>query len=199
MQGCWGMLAVAGLATTLSACATGPSSFPVEATRFHYNAMTDRGTIEVEPLSGDAAPSLEYRAYADAVQAQLARQGYTTAAPGTTPRYYATVGFTRATRPLPPRRAPVTLGIGGGSYGGGGVGVGGGVGIPVGGSGVGQGVVTELSVRIREGANAVWEGQAQSLTDTSAPDAQADAVASRLAAALFQGFPGESGRTIEVP
>ena len=34
----------------LSACATGPQRFPVEATRFHSDAVTQRGTVSVEPL-----------------------------------------------------------------------------------------------------------------------------------------------------
>ena len=69
---------------------------------------------------------------------------------------------------------------------------------PVGGQRDRVGIVTELSVRIRHGADAVWEGQAQSLTDTSAPNADVQAISARLAHALFTGFPGESGRTIEV-
>ena len=76
--------------------------------------------------------------------------------------------------------------------------MGGGVSFPVGGSGAREGVVTELSVRLRHGADAVWEGQAQSLTDTTAPDADTPSIAARLAQALFSGFPGDSGRTIEV-
>ncbi|OWK31356.1 DUF4136 domain-containing protein [Sphingomonas dokdonensis] len=195
-------LIVAGMAAALAGCATGPSHFPVQATRFHFNAMTDRGTIAVEPLTGTGTASLEYKTYAAAVQTELLRLGYTIPAPGATPDFLATVSFSRAARPLPPRRSPVSIGLGGGGISGGrggGVGLGGGVNFPVGGSGVGEGVVTELSVRIRQGADAVWEGQAQSLTDVTAPDADAGAVAARLARALFTDFPGESGRTIEVP
>ena len=44
----------------------------------------------------------------------------------------------------------------------------------------------------------MWEGQAQSLTDTTAPDADTASIATRLARALFTGFPGDTGRTIEV-
>ncbi|SEJ79470.1 protein of unknown function [Sphingomonas sp. OV641] len=196
-------LIVVGLAAALAGCATGPSRFPVQTTRYHFNAMTDRGTIAVEPLTGTGTASLEYKTYAAAVQTELLRLGYTNPAPGAAPDFLATVSFSRATRPLPQRRSPVSIGVGGGGFsgggGGGGVGLGGGVSFPVGGSGAGAGVVTELSVRIRKGADAVWEGQAQSLTDLSAPDADTGAVAARLARALFNGFPGESGRTIEVP
>ena len=196
------ILIVIGMAAALAGCATGPSRFPVQTTRYHFNAMTDRGTIAVEPLTGTGTASLEYKTYAAAVQTELLRLGYTNPAPGAAPDFLATVSFSRAPRPLPPRRSPVSIGLGGGGSSGGrggGVGLGGGVSIPVGGSGAGEGVVTELSVRIRHGADAVWEGQAQSLTDLSAPDADTGAVASRLARALFSGFPGESGRTIEVP
>ncbi len=198
-----GFLIVVGMAASLAGCATGPTRFPVQTTRFHYNAMTDRGTIAVEPLTGSGTASLEYKTYAAAVQTELLRLGYTSPAPGVAPQFLATVSFSRAPRPLPPRRSPVSIGVGGGGFsgggGGGGVGLGGGVSFPVGGSGAGEGIVTELSVRIREGADAIWEGQAQSLTDTSAPDANAGAIATRLARALFTDFPGESGRTIEVP
>lgn len=185
----------------VAGCATGPQSFPVQATRFHYDAVAGRGTVAVEPLAGATTPSLEYKTYAAAVQTELLRLGFTNPAPGARPDYIATVGFTRANRPLPARRSPVTVGLGGGGYSGGwgsGGGVGAGINFPVGGGAARQGIVTELSVRLRQGADAVWEGQAQSLTDTIAPDADTGSIAARLAAALFSGFPGESGRTIEV-
>ena len=188
-------------AAPLAACATGPQSFPVEATRFHYDAVAQRGTIAVEPLAGPSSASLEYKTYAAAVQAELLKHGFTNPAPGATPEYIATVGFTRTNRDLPPRRSPVSIGLGGGGYSGGwrgGGGVGGGISFPVGGSSARSGVVTELAVRIRHGADAIWEGQAQSLTDTTAPDADVGSIAARLSTALFTDFPCESGRTIEV-
>ncbi len=195
------VLIVIGMAAALAGCATGPSRFPVQATRFHFNAMTDRGTIAVEPLTGSGTASIEYKTYAAAVETELLRLGYTSPAPGATPQFLATVSFSRTTRPLPLRRSPVSVGLGGGGISGGrggGLGVGGGINFPLGSTGEREGVVTELSVRIRQGADAVWEGQAQSLTDASAPDATAAAIAGRLARALFTDFPGESGRTIEV-
>jgi hypothetical protein len=195
-------LMVVGTAAALAGCATGPSRFPVQTTRFHLNAMTDRGTIAVEPLPGGGPASIEYKTYAAAVESDLLRLGYTNPAPGTKPDFLATVSFTRAPRPLPPKRSPVSIGIGGGGISGGrggGVGLGGGVSLPIGGSGGREGIITELSVRIRQGPDAVWEGQAQSLTDAAAADSDAAAIAARLSHALFAGFPGESGRTIEVP
>ncbi|MFT3975902.1 MAG: hypothetical protein QM688_02115 [Sphingomonas bacterium] len=193
---------VAGLgAAGLAGCATAPTSFPVQVSRFHYDAMASRATITVEPLPGGTVASIEYKTYAAAVQAELLRQGYTSPPPGQPGEYLATVAFSRAERGLPPKRSPFTIGIGGGSFSGGpggGVGLGGGVSFPLGGQRDRVGIVTELSVRIRHGADAVWEGQAQSLTDTSAPNVDTQAIAERLARALFTGFPGESGRTIEV-
>ncbi|WEK44160.1 MAG: hypothetical protein P0Y64_04860 [Candidatus Sphingomonas colombiensis] len=188
-------------AAGLSGCATAPSSFPVQVSRYHFDAMASRGTITVEPLPGGSVASIEYKTYAAAVEAELLRAGFTSPPPGTPGEYLATVAFSRAERPLPPKRSPLTIGIGGGSFSGGrsgGVGLGGGVSFPVGGQRDRVGVVTELSVRIRHGADAVWEGQAQSLTDTSAPNVDTQAIAGRLSRALFTGFPGESGRTIEV-
>lgn len=196
------LMPLALLATTLlSGCATGPQRFPVQATRFHYDAVAQRGSVLVEPLAGGASASIEYKTYAAAVEAELLRLGFTPLRPGATPEYIATVGFTRAPQSLPARRSPIQIGLGGGTGGGGwrgGSSVGGGVSFPVGGTGAGDGVVTELSVRLRKGADAVWEGQAQSLTDTTAADADTQSVATRLASALFSGFPGDSGRTIEV-
>ncbi|QKR98689.1 DUF4136 domain-containing protein [Sphingomonas sp. CL5.1] len=194
--------ATIGLAATgLAGCATAPTSFPVQVSRFHYDAMASRGTITVEPLPGGSVASIEYKTYAAAVEAELLRAGYTSPPPGQPGEYLATVSFSRAERALPPKRSPFTIGIGGGSFSGGrggGVGLGGGVSFPVGGQRDRVGIVTELSVRIRHGADAVWEGQAQSLTDTSVPNVDTQAIAERLAHALFTGFPGESGRTIEV-
>jgi hypothetical protein len=61
------------------------------------------------------------------------------------------------------------------------------------------GAMTELSVRLqrRSDGTAIWEGRAQS--GARATPADPGAAVDRLARALFQGFPGESGRTIRVP
>jgi hypothetical protein len=194
------VISIGLLAATLSACATGPSRFPVQATRFHYDPMAARGTVRVEaPPNEDG---VAFRSYAAAVERELARLGYTPAPAGATPQFTATVAYTRSLQPLGPRRSPVTIGLGGGGFsggrGGGGVGIGGGIGFPLGSSRGRDGIATNLSVRIRQGSDAKWEGEARSLTDAGAPDADPDSVAARLAAALFADFPGESGRTIEV-
>jgi hypothetical protein len=198
------VLAVAGLG--LAGCATTAGTPPAEAIRYHLGQPIARGTVAVEPLQTTAGipPSLEYRSYAAAVEAELLRNGYTRAAPGTTPQYVATVAFRRRNEAGPPRRSPVSIGIGGGGFSGGrrggGVGLGGGIGFPLGGGRAQELVVSELAVTIKRRADLspIWEGNAQAAADIRSSDAQTDALAARLARALFTGFPGESGRTIEV-
>ncbi len=194
-----------GLATAvaLAGCATTLPLPPTESVRYHRGAETvGRGTIAVQPLAAGPV-SLEFETYAAAVRAELVRSGYAVAAPGATPQYVAVVSYARSNRVGPPRRSPLSIGIGGGGFSGGrggGVGLGGGVGFPVGGGGASAVVVTELSVTIRNRVDQspVWEGQAQTAADARAAGSNAGAQAAKLAQALFTGFPGESGRTIEV-
>jgi hypothetical protein len=201
------LFATLGLAAVaLAGCTTTGSLPPTEVIRYHLGTPIARGTIAVQPLSGPATPSLEFQNYAAAVQGELARVGYTPAAPGATPDFVATVDFQRANRVGPPRRSPISIGLGGSSYsgggyrGGGGVGLGGGISFPIGRSRPNQVVMSQLSVTIKRRADQspVWEGHAQGISDARAPEANTTGLAHKLAAALFTGFPGESGRTIEV-
>jgi hypothetical protein len=197
-------LAVAGAG--LAACTT-VSLPPTEVLRYHLGEPIDRGTVAVQPLSAGPA-SLEFKSYAAAVQGELLKSGYGVPAPAAKPQFIATVAFTRTTQAGPPRQSPISIGIGGGGFtggggrrgGGGGVGLGGGVGFPVGGGGRSAILVTELSVQIKRSADQspVWEGRAQSFADARKADATTDIQAGKLARALFTGFPGESGRTIQV-
>ncbi len=196
------MVAMTAAGLALAGCATTPSGYPIEATRYHYDPVLDRGTVVIEP--GDpAGPPIGYEAYAAAVHAELLRIGFADPGPGVQPRFRVGVTVNQTLQPLPRRRSPISIGLGaggfsGGGYRGGGVGLGGGVSFPVGGGGARQGNVTELGVRIRRGPDAVWEGQARTLTEVRTAPASGDALPARLAHALFTGFPGESGRTIEV-
>lgn len=189
-------LALIGVSLLASGCATPVA--PVAVTRFHLGAPVAKGSVEVEPATNGDAASLEFRGYAAAVAAELQRVGYTPVN-GTRSEYLATVDIVRTARAAPARRSPVTVGVGGGT-GGGGVGLGGGVSFGVGGK-RGDVVATELSVRIRRRADAtvVWEGRAQTEGRGANPASQPGIAAGRLAQALFEGFPGESGRTISVP
>ncbi|WP_375394215.1 DUF4136 domain-containing protein [uncultured Sphingomonas sp.] len=196
-----GSMMVAG--TALAGCATTPHQPPTEVVRYHLDQPIEHGTVAVIPGTPDRQAGLEFRPYADAVQRQLAAAGFTIAAPGTTPTYEVTVGFSSTDGFGPPRRAPfsIGLGIGGGSFGrGGGVGGEGGVGFPVGGSGPRRVLLTQLDVTIKRRADqsAVWEGHAHGAADMSTMAATTSAMADKLAGAMFAGFPGQSGRTIEV-
>ncbi|TPG20479.1 DUF4136 domain-containing protein [Sphingomonas koreensis] len=183
-------------ALALSGCATTP---PVEVTRFHLGEPLARGTIDVEPFTSAGPASLEYKTYAAAVQGELLRVGYAAPPAGATAQYLATVTFRRASRGVIDEGPPVTLGLGVGSFG---RHVGGGAegGIGIGKHRMKELIVSELSVRITDRAtgSAVWEGRAQRNGAIGTEAANPAVTAAKLSSALFQGFPGESGRTIRV-
>jgi len=196
-------LALGVAAAALAGCATTSPLPPTEVIRYHLGQPIARGTIAVEPMSGGAPASLEFKTYAAAVETELLKVGYTVPPQGVMPDYVATVAFTRTSREGPPRQSPVSIGIGGGGFsggggrrGGGGVGLGGGIGFPIGKSRPTELLVAELAVTIKRRADQspVWEGKAQGISDIKGADQQAG----KLARALFTGFPGESGRTISV-
>ena len=211
-------MTLGGLGVMLAGCATGPARAPIEGVRFHSDPVTGRGTIAVEAIAdmgpgpmaepgtrSDIAdrPPADAPAFVAAVRDQLTRAGFTPVAPGAPAQYRATVSITRLERPLPRRSSGLSIGLGGASFGGGryggsGVGLGGGVTFPVGGGRARTGVVTEMSVRLVRGPDAIWEGHVRTLADAARDEAGSGAVAGRLAGALFAGFPGESGRSIEV-
>ena len=196
-----GSVMMAGAA--LAGCTTAGGLPPTQVVRYHLEQPIDRGTVGIVQASTDLQSPLGWQPYADAVQRQLAANGFTPAPAGTQPTYVATIGISSTDGFGPPRRAPfsIGLGIGGGSFGrGGGVGGEGGVGFPVGGSGPRHVLLSQLDVTIKRRADqtAVWEGHAHSVTDPRAPAADAGAIADKLASAMFAGFPGVSGRTIEV-
>jgi hypothetical protein len=190
-------LILAGLgALALAGCAT---TRPVEVTRFHLNQPIGPGTIDVEPVAGAGPASIEFKTYAAAVESELLRLGYTTPSGDNNARYVATVDFRRASRGTIDEGPPVTLGLGIGGFG---RHVGGGA---EGGIGIGKHrykdlIVSQLSVRITDRAtgSTIWEGRAEWNGAVGQKDASPAASATRLAHALFKGFPGESGQTIRV-
>ena len=183
----------------------------VEVTRFHTPATLAQlgtGWVEVVPAAGIDARSLETRAWLDAVTRELAAQGLAASAPQASVARVAEVRLTRDAITGSERRSggsSVSVGVGVGSGGGGwhrggsSVGVGVGLGFPIaGGRSRGGDVESELSVTIRDKASGapLWEGR--SSLRTSQRDADRPETATRLARALFSGFPGKSGETIEV-
>jgi hypothetical protein len=178
----------------LAGCSTGPET---RVTRFHLEQAIAPGRITVEPLNPADHGSPEFQTYANIVGAQLAKLGFTEAPGLAKSEQVAVVQVERAFFDGPPRSA-FSIGIGGGSYGYHG-GFGGGVTVPVAGR-PSQNVATRLIVQIkrRSDGSTIWEGRAETTQRFGSPGSQpADSVA-RLAGALFQGFPGESGRSITV-
>jgi hypothetical protein len=170
---------------------------PVEVTRFHAPdiAPLGRGTVSVEAAPGEDPNSLELRTYRYAVARQLVLLGYTEAASGA---QVAQVRLSRQT--TQPQRAgsPVSVGVGGsaGSYG---SGLGLGIGIDLSGKPPAL-TETELGVMIKDRASgqALWEGRASFTVRADSPMADTSLGAAKMAEALFKGFPGQSGETIQV-
>lgn len=194
-------LGAAALALVLSGCVAPVG--PVEVTRFHApdTARLGRGAVSVEPAPGPemtgAADSLEWRTYAAAVSRQLALAGYSEQMAGSGEQV-AYVRLQRQTYQPERNRNPVSVGVGGstGSYG---SGVGLGLGIDL--SGPPPAVVeTELAVTIKDRATgqALWEGRSSFSVSEKSPLANTQLGAAKMAEALFKGFPGNSGETIQV-
>jgi len=181
----------------VTACATAIP--PAQVTRFHLNQPIAPDSFALEP----GIMELEASTYRAAVSAEMQRLGFREAADSA--RYIVSVGSVRNEREGAPRRAPVTIGIGGGTGGFGGGGFGGGVGVGtsfgIGGNRSRTDIATKITVRIveRTSGSTVWEGRAETIVPSNAPAAQPGLAARKLASALFKGFPGESGRTISVP
>ncbi|WP_404336625.1 DUF4136 domain-containing protein [Sphingomonas sp. MMS12-HWE2-04] len=196
-------LAVAG-AALLGGCMTGPRTAPVDVTRYHLGQPLERTSVAVEPMNNAVTISPEYQLYADAVAAELARQGYVATPNPLSSGYIAAVSFSRAPRGAYREQPPVSIGLGGGSYGGGrrgggGVGLGGGVSFGIGGK-TREVTATELWVQLKRRSDntVVWEGRAQTQSVSGTKGSDPRNSAARVAAALFKGFPGESGITITV-
>lgn len=190
-------LALAALALLAGGCTTPGGTAPVDVVRYHLSQPIPAGSIALQPQSpGMAGP--EYALYAGAVSAELARMGFTPATDPARADYIGTVSFNRMDRGQVRTRPPVTIGLGGGGFGGN-VGVGGGASVGIG-SKTRTVYGTELGVQLRRRGDStmIWEGKAVTETLSGQPGAQPADGAARMAAALFKGFPGQSGITIQV-
>lgn len=191
------LLALSALA--LSACATAPYAGPTEVTRFSAPDLAEapQGQIEVIVAPGEENGGLAMQPYIDAVTRELAALGFAPVADGGTQ-----VAEVRAGRGAlladGSRRSPVSVGVGGstGTYG---SGVGVGIGINLGG-GPRETVDTSMAVMIRDmdTREVLWEGRASFAATENADEFAVANAAAKLASALFAGFPGSSGETIEV-
>ena len=185
----FGLLALAGCIAPIG---------PVSVTRFHGAdvSMLGQGAIAVEPAPGSDGNSLEWQSYRAAVMRRLVLLGYSEASPGAG----AQVAYmTMSRRTLQPQgTSPVSVGVGGssGRYG---SGVGLGVGLNLSPKPSAQ-VTTDLAVKIKDRATgtSLWEGRASFTVSVKSPLAETTLGAPKMTEALFQGFPGQSGETIEV-
>ncbi len=184
-------------ALSLSGCMV-PTG-PVEVTRFHVpdTAVLGKGSISVEPAPGADANSIEWRSYAMAVSRQLVLLGYTEAPAGSGAQV-AQLRISRSTYRPERSGSPVSVGLGGstGSYG---SGIGLGVGINLSPRPAAQ-VETGMGVIIRDRASntALWEGRASFTVSAKSSLADSSLAAAKISEALFKGFPGNSGETIEI-
>jgi len=203
----WGMgrplrasLLALALVAPLAACTTPAYVSPVEVTRFTGSApnLLGSGPIAVRAAPGQPADAADYAVFQTAIGDKLAEIGYTVA--GGDAAQVAEIRVERFVQQGQGSSSPVSVGIGG-STGSWGSGLGGGIGINLGGGGGGGGQVgTRLQVMIRPsvGGDALWEGRANFTASANSDYADRRAAAERLADALFAGFPGRSGETIEV-
>ena len=193
------LLRLSALATVvlLSGCTTTYVS-PVEVTRFIGDQPQVLGVGPISVRAGPGAPpdSLELSVFRDAVARELQEQGYVIIN-GEAPQV-AEVSVDLLIEQPGRSNSPVSVGggVAGGSYG----------------SSAGVGVGIDLSPRPTErlhrelrvmikpaqGGTALWEGRARFAASTNSAYADTQAAATKLADALFGGFPGQSGETIEV-
>ena len=184
----------------LMGCATSGSS-PIDVTRFHraQEMSVAPAAYTLENPAGFGGASLEAGVWNDAVAAELGKLGYQRS--NGSASYVVTVRHERGVidPAMGRRRSPVSVGVGGstGSYG---SGVGLGIGIDLSGPPKPR-IGDDLSVTIARASDkeVVWEGRASGDSKQGTGASQPNVMAAKMAAALFQGFPGESGKSIRVP
>ena len=190
------LISALALSITLTACVV-PTG-PVEVTRF--NRLADGYVYgNASYLATPAKPSdaLSLSPYLAAVAREMQRAGYRERLDNSDVIAEVTVNARKAEAA---QRSPVSVGVGGsaGSYG---SGVGLGLGLDISALGNKDRVETTLSVRLLRRADSlvIWEGSAVQSAGARSPAAQPGIAASKLAAALFADFPGDSGETVTVP
>jgi hypothetical protein len=197
MQKLYCRAALLGTALALAGCAT--QAPPTQVTRFHLGQPIARADVAVEPRDPTMAQSLQFQTYGNAVSAELARAGFRPAPGVAKSELVAVYDVMRNMYDGPPKPAPFSIGLGGASFGRN-VGVGGGVTLPIGRAKRNEIVQTELAVQLkrRSDGTVIWEGRARTMARAGTPEGSENFAATKLASAMFQGFPGESGRTINV-
>jgi hypothetical protein len=191
------LMAAAAAGCTTNMGGEGGGRYGTEATRFHLGQPIARGPIAVEAITPAETNSPEFRTYSDIIARHLTQLGWTVVNTVGSSETVAIVNVQQRSL-ADVRRPPVTIGVGGGTFGWHG-GVGGGVSFPVGGRARPLvGTLLEVRIKRRSDGTVFWEGRATTEAPPAAPEAQPVTAVEKLASVLFQDFPGESGRTIRV-
>jgi hypothetical protein len=179
----------------LGGCVATPMA---DVTRFHLGQPVPAASISIVPIKA-MEHILEYRSYAEAVAPEFTRIGFTPVPNDGLSTYIGVLKVEQTSREGEISRSPITVGIGGGSFGGGG-GIGGGISLPIGG-GSGNIIRTNflgLEIRRRSDNSIVWEGRAEQSVSGSDKLASLASAVPVLARVLLADFPGTSGQTVRV-
>ncbi|MBV7255521.1 DUF4136 domain-containing protein [Pacificimonas sp. WHA3] len=187
------MLPVAALAL-LGACTAVPGG--TDVTRFHSDAPQSRGTVYLEPVVADWADTLQFRQYAGAVAAELSAAGFTPVRDRDGADLIGAIDYAQNTREAIGGRSPVSIGVGGGTFGRrSGISLGTSLGL----GGKPKDVkVSMLELRLSRASDGqpIWEGRAVTEAKEGSEAASLSAAIPALAADLLRDFPGPSGETV---
>jgi hypothetical protein len=179
------------LAAALAACASGggkerPAAGGIDVARFHLGEPVARAQIAIEPFDKADSNRPEFPAYSAAVGRQLSRLGWTVVPSTTRSEQVALIDLEQGSREAVAALSAARIGRGVSAT------------LPAGASANVTATLLEVAIRRRSDGTVFWEGRAVGEAPTGSADSARTAAVERLAAALFQDFPGESGRTIRV-
>ncbi|MBW7945088.1 MAG: DUF4136 domain-containing protein [Sphingomonadaceae bacterium] len=187
-------LALTALAL-LAACTT--NRFEADVTRFHMTPPGLRGSIYLEPIDKAAAGTLEFQNHASVVGTELAEHGFAPAEAREGAEYIGVLAYGQTVREGVGGGSPVTIGIGGGTFGKN-VGVGLGTSFGVGEKKSRATAINMLALKIERASDksVVWEGRAVAEAGSTSRYGPLSAAMPALADALLRDFPGTSGQTV---
>ena len=187
-------LALTALAL-LAACTT--NRFEADVTRFHMAQPGLRGSVYLEPLDKAAAGTLEFQNYASAVGAELTEHGFSVASAREGAEYVGVLAYGQTTREGVGGGSPITIGIGGGTFGKN-VGVGLGTSFGIGEKKTKETAINMLALKIERASDksVLWEGRAVAEAGSTTRYGPLAAAVPALADALLRDFPGTSGQTV---
>jgi hypothetical protein len=168
------ILLAAALAGCTSMGSGGGGAGGIDLSRTHLGQPIARGQIAIEPANLADANSAEFMAVAPAVQRELQRNGYTVVQTRGTSEQVARVDVRQGSH------AALTTGW---------------AGIQPRRDASASAMLLDVRIQRRSDGTVYWQGRA---VGDSPAGADRTATVNRLATALFQDFPGESGRTIRV-